>query len=161
VHAEEIGVVVAMTGSSDHNLLIGQMVRENFHAPEIYVALQPGDEQKQARMIQHLGAKRLFARAYNYTYWNDQAYRKRLIYETRLIEADSPLIGVRMSDARIPHGVQPMVIIRDGQTHLPYDDYTFAAGDEIKMLLRPERIQEGQALILPPAEHLEAAAQVS
>jgi len=54
-----------------------------------------------------------------------------------------------------------MVIIRDGQTHLPYDDYTFAAGDEIKMLLRPERIQEGQALILPPAEHLEAAAQVS
>jgi Trk K+ transport system NAD-binding subunit len=161
VHAEEIGVVVAMTGSSDHNLLIGQMVRENFHAPEVYVALQSGDEQKQARMIQHLGAKRLFARPYNYTYWNDQAYRKRLIYETRSVEVDSPLIGVRMADARIPHGVQPMVIIRAEQTHLPHDDFIFAAGDEIKMLLRPERIQEGQALILPPAEHPEAAAQAS
>lgn len=151
VHAEEIGVVIAMTGSSDHNLLIAQMVRDNFHAPEVYVALQPGDEQKQARMIQQFGVRRLFAKAYTYTYWNDQAYRKRLLHETRVIEADSELIGVRMADARIPHGVQPLVIIRAGQTYLPYDDFCFAAGDEIKMLLRPERMQEGQALIMPPA----------
>ncbi len=161
VHAEEIGVVVAMTGSSDHNLLIAQMVRDNFHAPEIYVTLQPDDENKQSRMIERLGAKRLFAKPYQFTYWNDQAYRKRLIYETRFIEADSPLIGVRMADARIPHGVQPMVIVRTEQTHLPHDDFIFAAGDEIKMLLRPERMQEGQALILPPAEHPEAAPQAS
>ncbi len=151
IHAEEIGVVVAMTGSSDHNLLIAQMVREHFHASEIYVALQQGDEQKQARMIQRLGIRRLFAKAYSYTYWNDQAYRKRLLYETRIIEADSPLIGVRMADARVPHGVQPVAIIRAGHTHLPHDDFRFAAGDEVKMLLRPERMQEGQALIMPPA----------
>lgn len=151
IHAEEIGVVIAMTGSSDHNLLIAQMVRDNFHASEVYVAMQSGDEQKQARMIQHLGVRRLFAKPYTYTYWNDQAYRKRLLYETRIIEADSGLIRVRMADARIPHGVQPIVIIRAGHTYLPHDDFRFAAGDEIKMLLRPERMQEGQALIMPPA----------
>jgi len=151
IHAEEIGVVVAMTGSSDHNLLIAQMVRDNFHPPEIYVALQPDDDKKQSRMIQHLGARRLFAKPYNFTYWNDQAYRKRLIYETRVIDPDSPLIGLRMAEMRIPHGVQPMVIVREGKTHLPHDDFRFAGGDEIKVLMRPERMQEGQPLILPPA----------
>jgi len=151
IHAEEIGVVVAMTGSSDHNLLIAQLLRNDFNVPEIYVALQPDDDQKQARMIKQLGAKRLFAKPYNYTYWNDQAYRKRLVYETRVVEADSELIGVRMTEVRIPSGVQPMVIVRNGKTHLPHDDFRFAAGDEIKMLLRPERIEKGQDLILPPA----------
>jgi Trk K+ transport system NAD-binding subunit len=151
IHAEEIGVVVAMTGSSDHNLLIAQMVRDNFHPPEIYVALQEGDEEKQSRMIERLGVKRLFAKPYQYTYWNDQAYRKRLVFETRTIEPDSPLIGTLMGESRIPHGVQPMVIIREGSTYLPHDDFVFSAGDEIKMLLRPERIEDGQPLILPPS----------
>jgi len=153
VHVEEIGVVVAMTGSSDHNLLISQMVRDHFHVSEIYVALQADDEQKQSRMIRHLGAKRLFAKPYQFTYWNDQAYRKRLVYETRVIEPDSPLVGISMGQARIPHGIQPMVIVREGKTHLPHDGLILAAGDEIKMLMRPERMQEGQALILPPADH--------
>jgi len=152
VHTEEIGAIIAMTGSSDHNLLIAQLARENFHVPEVYVALQQDDEKKHARLIQQLGARRLFAKAYKFTYWNDQAYRKRLIFETRHIEADSALIGASMAEARIPHGVQPIVIIREKQTFLPHDDFVFAADDEIKVLLRPERMQEGQALILPPAK---------
>jgi len=152
IHAEEIGVVVAMTGSSDHNLLIAQMVRDSFHPPEIYVALQDGDEEKQSRMIERLGVKRLFAKPYKFTYWNDQAYRKRLVFETRTIEPDSPLIGCSMGESRIPHGVQPMVIIHEGKTYLPHDAFVFSAGDEIKMLLRPERIEEGQPLVLPPSE---------
>jgi len=151
IHAEEIGVVVAMTGSSDHNLLIAQMVRDNFHPPEIYVALQEGDEDKQSRMIERLGVKRLFAKPYQFTYWNDQAYRKRLVFETRTIEPNSPLIGCSMGESRIPHGVQPMVIVHESKTYLPHDAFVFSAGDEVKMLLRPERIQEGQPLILPPS----------
>jgi len=158
VHAEEIGVIVAMTGSSDHNLLIAQLAQNDFHAHEVYVALQQDDELKQARMIKQLGAKRLFAKPYKYTYWNDQAYRKRLVYETRLIEEDSPLIGVAMSAARIPHGVQPLVVVRNGRTELPHDNFRFAAGDEIKMLMRPERMQEGQPLILPPSAASKPAA---
>lgn len=156
VHAEEIGVIVVMTGSSDHNLLIAQLAQNDFHVPEVFVALQPDDEIKQARMIRQLGARRLFAKAYNYTYWNDQAYRKRLVYETRIIEADSALVGVAMSEARIPHGVQPLVVIRNGRTELPCDELRFEAGDEIKMLMRPERMQEGQPLILPPARQAAA-----
>jgi len=57
-----------------------------------------------------------------------------------------------MGESRIPHGVQPMVIIREGNTYLPHDDFVFSAGDEIKMLLRPERIEDGQPLILPPSD---------
>jgi Trk K+ transport system NAD-binding subunit len=151
IHAEEVGVVIVMTGSSDHNLLIARLAREDFHVPEVYVALQEGDEDKHARLIHQLQARRLFAKAYNFTYWNDQAYRKRLVYEMRHVEEDSGLIGHRMADVRIPHGVQPLAIIRDGQTCIPYDDFLFAAGDDIKIIMRPDRIQEGQPLILPPA----------
>jgi len=151
IHAEEVGTVVVMTGSSDHNLLIAQLARDEFHVNDVFVALQEDDEIKHARLLHQLQAKRLFAKPYSFTYWNDQAYRKRLVFEVRKVEEDSALIGHRMADARIPHGVQPMTIVRDGKSMLPHDDFRFAAGDVIKMLMRPERIQEGQPLILPPA----------
>ncbi len=150
IHAEEIGCTLIMTGSSDHNLLIARLAHENFHIPEIYVTLQEQDEEKHASMIHQLQAKRLFAKPYKFTYWNDQAYRKRLIYESLYIKPDSPLIGYRMADVRIQHGVQPITMIREGLTLVPHDDLVLAMNDEIKMLMRPERVQEGQPLILPP-----------
>ncbi|MDX8402304.1 MAG: cation:proton antiporter [Mariprofundaceae bacterium] len=150
VHAEEVSAILVMTGSSDHNLLIARLAHDMFHIPEIYVALQEGDEEKHASLIHQLRARRLFAKPYTFTYWNVQAWLKRLVYETRIIEPDSPLVGLRMADARIPHGVQPIAVIRDERTLIPHDDLRFEAGDEVKMLLRPERIQEGQPLILPP-----------
>jgi len=151
IHAEEIDCVVVMTGSSDHNLLIARLAHDNFHTPEIYVAMQEDDHKKHASLIHQLQTRRLFAKPYNFTYWNDQAYRKRLVYESRTIGEDSPLIGQRMADVRIPHGVQPVTITRAGKTLIPYDDIKFEVGDEIKMLMRPERIQDEQPLILPPA----------
>ncbi|MFQ5344500.1 MAG: cation:proton antiporter [Mariprofundus sp.] len=151
VHAEEIGCTLIMTGSSDHNLLIARLAHENFHIPEIYVTLQERDEVKHASMIHQLQARRLFAKPYKFTYWNDQAYRKRLIYESLHLEPDSLLVGYRMAEVRIQHGVQVITVIRDGLTLVPHDDLVLAIHDEIKMLMRPERIQEGQPLILPPA----------
>jgi len=152
-HAEEIGCALILTGSSDHNLLIARLAHENFHIPEIYIALQEDDEVKHASMIHQLQARRLFAKPYNYTYWNDQAHRKRLSYESRYIKPDSALIGVRMANARIQHGVQPVAIVRNGLTLVPHDHLIFAEGDEIKMLMRPERIQDTQTLIFPPSSH--------
>ena len=151
VHAEEIGCALVMTGSSDHNLLIARLAHENFHIPDIYIALQEDDQEKHASLIHQLQTKRLFAKPYNYTYWNDQAYRKRLTYESRYIEEGSAMVGQRMADCRIQHGVQPIAIIRDGQTLVPHDDLIFEAGDEIKMLMRPERVQAKQPMILPPS----------
>jgi len=151
LHTEEVGAVLAMTGSSDHNLLIANLAKNNFHVNEIYVALQEGDESKHASMIRQLGAKRLFAKSYTFSYWHDQAIRKRLIHELRIVEPGSPLIGHKMMDVRIPHGVQPLAICRKEQMLIPHDNLRFEEGDEISLLTRPERIQEGQALILPPA----------
>jgi len=150
LHTEEVGAVLAMTGSSDHNLLIANLAKNNFHVHEVYVALQEGDENKHASMIHQLGAKRLFAKPYTFSYWHDQAIRKRLMHELRVIEPGSPLIGHKMVDVRIPHGVQPLAICRKERMLIPYDDLRFEEGDEISMLTRPERIEEGQPLILPP-----------
>lgn len=152
IHAEEVGAVIVMTGSSDHNLLIARLASETYHTPEIYLALQEDAAEKHTNLIHQLQARRLFAKPYNFTYWNDQAYRKRLVYESRTVEQASPLIGEKMGDARIPHGVQPIAIVREGKTLIPHDYLTFEAGDEIKMLMRPERTEEGQALILPPSK---------
>jgi NhaP-type Na+/H+ or K+/H+ antiporter len=152
VHAEEIGSALIMTGSSDHNLHIARLAHDHFHIPFIYIALQEGDEEKHASLIHQLQTRRLFARPYSYTYWNDQAYRKRLLFESRFISPDSQLVDRRMADARIPHGVQPIVIVRHGQSYIPHDDFIFAAGDEVKLLVRPERIQQGQPLVSPPTQ---------
>jgi len=151
IHAEEIGSALIMTGSSDHNMLIARLAHEQFHIPDIYVTLQEDDEDKHASLIHQLQTKRLFAKPYKFTYWNDQAYRKRLIYESMYIESDSLLAGESMVNARIQHGVQPVTIIRDGQTQVPHDNFILAVGDEIKMLMRPERVQDGSPLILPAA----------
>ncbi|PCI43339.1 MAG: sodium:proton antiporter [Proteobacteria bacterium] len=150
VHAEEVSAVLVMTGSSDHNLLIASLAKDQFHVPEVYVALQEDSEDKHQRLIHRLQAKRLFAKPYTATYWQDQAFRKRLVHESQRIEEDSMLNGCRMGDARIPHGIQPLAVHRDGLTLIPDDDLRLQTGDEIAMLLRPERIQEGQTLILPP-----------
>jgi len=149
-HAEEVNAIIVMTGSSDHNLLIAQLAHDEFHVREIYIALQEGDKSKHHRMLHKLQARRLFGKPYHFTYWNDQAFRKRLVYEVHLVEDDSGLINLRLADARIPHGVQPLAIMREGQIHISHDDFRLAAGDNIWLLLRPERTNQGRALLLPP-----------
>lgn len=151
VHAEEVGSVLVMTGSSDHNLLIARLAQDRFHVPEVYVALQEGDEQKHQSTIRQLRAKRLFAKPYTASYWHDQAQRKRLVHESQTIEEGSDLVDCKLSEVRIPHGTQPMAVVREGLTMIPHDELKLQVGDEISFLVRPERVQVGQALILPPA----------
>ncbi|MDQ6976442.1 MAG: cation:proton antiporter [Mariprofundaceae bacterium] len=151
IHAQEVSAVLVMTGSSDHNLLIAAMAREQFHVPEIYVALQEGDQGKHAPFIHQLQAKRLFAKPYTATYWMDQAMRKRLIHDAYTIPADSALVNCKLADTRITHGVQPMAILRNEKTLIPHDDLLLEAEDEILFLLRFDHLKEGQSMILPPA----------
>lgn len=150
IHAEEIDTVIAMTGSSDHNLHIARLVQEKFHVAEVYVTLQEGDEKKHGSLIHQLQVKRLFAKPYTFSYWHDQAVRKRLVFDTQAVEAGSQLIGLKMSEVRIPHGVQPLAVVRDGQSHIIHDDLTLESGDDIYALLRPERVKEGQIIFTVP-----------
>ncbi|MDX8398080.1 MAG: cation:proton antiporter [Mariprofundaceae bacterium] len=151
VHAEEVSAVLVMTGSSDHNLLIAALAKEQFHVPEVYVALQEDSHDKHSQLIHNIQAKRLFAKPYTASYWHDQAFRKRLVHDTQTITPESELIGCRMGSTRIPHGIQPMAVYRDGLSLIPHDELHLEEGDEIALLLRPERIQAGQMLILPPS----------
>jgi NhaP-type Na+/H+ or K+/H+ antiporter/Trk K+ transport system NAD-binding subunit len=150
IHAEEIDTVVAMTGSSDHNLHIARLVQEKFHVSEVYVTLQEGDEKKHSSLIHQLQVKRLFAKPYTFSYWHDQATRKRLVFDTQEVEPDSKLIGLKMSEVRIPHGVQPLAVVRKGQSHIIHDDLVLEEGDNIYALLRPERVKEGQTIFTVP-----------
>ncbi len=150
IHAEEIDTVVAMTGSSDHNLHIARLVQEKFHVSEVYVTLQEGDEKKHSSLIHQLQVKRLFAKPYTFSYWHDQAVRKRLVFDTQTVEPNSSLIGLKMSEVRIPHGVQPLAVVRKGQSHIIHDDLVLEEGDDIYALLRPERVKEGQTIFTVP-----------
>ncbi len=153
IHAEEIDTVIAMTGSSDHNLHIARLVQEQFHVREVYVSLEEGDEKKHSSLIHQLQAKRLFAKPYTFSYWHDQAVRKRLIFDTLTVTHDSGFIGLKMKELRIPHGVQPLAAIRKGQSQIVHDDLVLENGDEVYALLRPERVQEGQAMFELPSNH--------
>lgn len=150
VHAEEVGAALVMTGSTDHNLLIAALAREQFHIPELYIGIQEGDEKKHVETIRRLGARRLFAKPWTFTYWQDQATRRRLIHQSQAVDEAGGLDGVALGEARIPHGVQPLAVRRGGELLIPWDGLRLAAGDELLLLLRPERVAEGQARILPP-----------
>ncbi|MDX8388820.1 MAG: cation:proton antiporter [Ghiorsea sp.] len=153
IHAEEIDSVIAMTGSSDHNLHIARLVQEKFHVSEVYVTLQEGDEKKHSSLIHQLQVKRVFAKPYTFSYWHDQAARKRLIFDSQVIEEDSDLVGLKMIDLSIPHGVQPLAVVRGGQSNIVHDELEIEAGDEIYALLRPERVKEGQVMFALPANN--------
>jgi len=155
IHAEEIDSVIAMTGSSDHNLHIARLVQEKFHVQKIYVTLEEGDEEKHSSLIHQLQVKRLFAKPYTFSYWHDQAVRKRLVFDSQVVGEESPLIGVKMKDLRIPHGVQPLAAVRKGLSHIIHDELTLEEGDEIFALLRPERVKEGQVMFEMPIQKAE------
>lgn len=149
IHAEEIDTVIAMTGSSDHNLHIARLVQEKFHVSEVYVTLEDGDEKKHSSLIHQLQVKRLFAKPYTFSYWHDQAVRKRLVFDSQIVTEDSGLAGLKIRDLRIPHGVQPLAVVRHGVSHVIHDDRSLELNDEIYVLLRPERVEEGQVMFEP------------
>ena len=154
IHAEEVGSVLVMTGSTDHNLLIASLAREQFHVPRLFVAIQDeADKKKHAETIRRLGAHRLFGKPWTFTYWQDQASRKRLMHEVQRVDPDSALVGNRLTDLRIPHGVQPLAVQRAEEILISHDDLILQAGDELLLLLRPERVQEGMWQLLSPAGH--------
>jgi len=153
VHAEEVGAVVVMTGSSDHNLLIANLAREQFQVPNLFVAMQEGDEKKHAETMRRLGACRLFGKPWTFTYWQDQASRKRLVHETQQVVEGSGLLGVSLADLRIPHGVQPLAVQRGEEMLISHDGVVLEVGDTLLLLLRPERVQEQQWQILPQVRH--------
>ncbi|MDQ6963056.1 MAG: cation:proton antiporter [Mariprofundaceae bacterium] len=151
IHAEEVTTALIMTGSADHNLLIARMIYDEFHVRNLYVTLQDGDSQKHERMIRQLNLKRLFAKPYHFTYWNDQAFRKRLVYDLLHIEANSNLINKRLEDITISHGVQVLMVMRQHKMFISHNDLTLEEDDEIWLLLRPERLEKGQILLQPKA----------
>ncbi len=148
--APDAAAALVMTPGTEHNLLIARILRDDFRVETLWVAVEEGDERTYAKLMQRLGVVRAFGKHLSYTYWADQAYRKRLVYETRTIAPDSPLVGCRLADVRIPNGVLPIVIRRGKEATLAHDDWVLAAGDEVVLLLRPERVEEGQPLLLPP-----------
>jgi len=150
VHAEEVGSVLVMTGSTDHNLLIANLAHDQFRVPNLYIGMQEGDEKKHAKTIRRLGITRLFGKPWTFSYWQDQANRKRLMHTSQLVDADSGLAGYLLSEIRIPHGVQPLAVQRDDVLLLTHDNLKLMENDEILVLLRPERVDEGQSDLLPP-----------
>ncbi len=149
VHAEEIDTVIVMTGSSDHNLHIARLASDMFHIQDVYVTLEEGDEKKYGSLMHQLSAKRLFAKPYTFSYWHDQATRKRLVFDTKVVDEASGLEGLSFKQLRIPSGVQPLAVVREGQSHIVHDDLELQLDDEVYALLRPERIKEGQPILEP------------
>ncbi len=147
LHAEEIDTVIVMTGSSDHNLHIARLAQDMFHIKNAYVALAEGDEKKYSSLMHQIQAKRLFAKPYTFSYWHDQATRKRLVFDTLMIAEDSELVGLKINELRIPHGVQPLAVVREGQSHIIHDEFVLEKNDKVYALLRPERVKEGQPML--------------
>ncbi len=148
IHAEEIDTVIVMTGSSDHNLHIARLAHDMFHIQDVYVTLEEGDEKKYSSLMHQIQAKRLFAKPYTFSYWHDQAARKRLVFDTKTVDEASGLVGKVFRELRIPSGVQPLAVVRHGLSYIVHDDLELELGDEIYALLRPERIKEGQPILI-------------
>ncbi|MDX8378122.1 MAG: cation:proton antiporter [Mariprofundales bacterium] len=146
LHAEEMSSIIAMTGSSDHNMLMASMARHEFGIRNIYVAIKervPISESKHLRMMEKLHTKRLFGKHYTYSYWNDQADRMELEWHWyALDEAKHELIGERLADIGIERGVQVVFIARDNIKIIPNDDVVLQANDALRLVCRRKDVHQ-------------------
>ena len=75
------------------------------------------------------------------------------MYDTKTVDEASGLEGLKMKDVRIPSGVLPLAVVRDGLSYIIHDDLELMLGDEVYALLRPERMKEGQPMLEAKQEY--------
>ena len=145
--AKRAGIVAAVTGDDEDNLVVCQMAKHHFDVPRTIARVNnPRNEE----LFRHLGVDEIISptRMALAAIEQDIPVHELLHLaqleggELELIEAqigeDSPAIGRKPTDINLPDGCSLFVLIRDDSAQQIRPDTVFQAGDKVLAISRTE-----------------------
>jgi len=149
--ANRASIVAAVTGDDADNLVVCQMAKHHFDVPRTIARVNnPRDEE----LFRHLGVDEIISptRMVLAAIEQDIPVHELLHLaqleggELELLEAqiadDSPVLGLRPSDMKLPDGCTLFVVIRDDKAQSVRSDTVFQEGDKVIAISKTENEAE-------------------
>ena len=147
---QRAGMVIAVTGDDEDNLLICQVAKDKYNVERVIARV---NNPRNRQHFELLGVKpyvsatdlilRLIEREvprYGLVHLLDLADAKIEIIDL-LIGDEAPVVGKRVDALDMPKGSLLISVLRDGTGFVPTPDTVLAAGDEVLAVLDP-RVEE-------------------
>jgi NhaP-type Na+/H+ or K+/H+ antiporter/K+/H+ antiporter YhaU regulatory subunit KhtT len=155
---ENAKIVVAATGDDDVNLLVSQLVSSKFEVDKV-IARANNSENVEA--FEELGVRTVSSTLSTamsidnmierpaLSDWMTEIGRSGDVQEITVTAED--MIGMTMAelDERIPAGVLIALVNRDGESHIPEDEFTLQQGDRLTFLGNKESVREALKMCHP------------
>ena len=148
---ERAGMVIAVTGDDEDNILICQVAKEKYAIDRIIARVNNPSNRAHFDLLgikPVVSATELILRLlehevphHNLVHLLDLEEEEIEIIEIRL-DDESPVVGSTVSELNTPDNTLVIAIIRDGRGMVPNANTIFEAGDDILAVLDPEREED-------------------
>ncbi len=155
---ERAGMVIAVTGDDEDNILICQVAKEKYAIDRIIARVNNPSNRAHFDLLgikPVVSATELILRLlehevphHNLVHLLDLEEEEIEIIEIRL-DDESPVVGSTVSELNTPDNTLVIAIIRDGRGMVPNANTIFEAGDDILAVLDPEREEDLKSIFSP------------
>jgi NhaP-type Na+/H+ or K+/H+ antiporter/K+/H+ antiporter YhaU regulatory subunit KhtT len=156
--ADNAKIVVAATGDDDVNLLVAQLVSSKFDVEKVIARVNNSDN---VEAFEELGVRTVSSTLATATAidnlierpalsdWMTEIGRSGDVQEITVTAEE--MVGMTMSelDEKMPAGVLIALVNRDGETHIPEDEFTIQQGDGLTFLGNKDSVREAIKMCHP------------
>jgi trk system potassium uptake protein len=139
-------LVIAVTGDDEDNMLVCQVAKEKYLCDRIIARVNNPrnyDHFKLLGILPAVSATDLILRLIEHEVPRYGLVHLLALEEERLeiieleVDADAPVVGVRVADVSLPEGSLIISVLREGAGFVPKPDTVLEAGDEVLLVLDP------------------------
>lgn len=132
--AEDATLVVAATANQEINFLVAQLMRDEYHVPQVYPTLIDVESGPGEELVEELGARLAFGRPIRIARWNHELGTGEAEIATIEIGEVAPK-GV-LAEIDVPEGFLPVVAEREDRAEFCHAGFEWETGERIIGLLR-------------------------
>jgi len=155
---DEMDVVVAATGDDEDNLVISLLSKQEFAVPRVVARVNHPDNQwlfnESWGVDVSVSTPHLLTALVEEAVQVGSLVRLLQFQDANLVEvtlaADSPAVGVCLSDLGVPRDATVVAVIRERHVVVPRGETMMQAGDEVLLLVSPESVEQVKALLVGP-----------
>jgi trk system potassium uptake protein TrkA len=139
-------LVIAVTGDDEDNMLVCQVAKEKYLCDRIIARVNNPrnyDHFKLLGILPAVSATDLILRLIEHEVPRYGLVHLLALEEERLeiieleVDADAPVVGVRVADVSLPEGSLIISVLREGSGFVPKPDTVIQEGDEVLLVLDP------------------------
>jgi trk system potassium uptake protein len=139
-------IVIAVTGDDEDNMLVCQVAKEKYLCERIIARVNNPRNHDHFRLLgiqPAVSATDLILRLIEHEVPRYGLVHLLALEEERLeiieleVSADAPVVGVSVSEIKLPEGSLIISVLRDGSGFVPKSDTVIEAGDEVLLVLDP------------------------